>query len=86
MSKKTKSNAAKRRNARSRKGTSAGIANDKRATFGRSSLARGSDFCSALNRAIKFHREAKEDPHGINNAVWVALTEVRDAMRYALNK
>ena len=50
------------------------------------SVTVGSDFCAALNRSIKFHREAKEDPHGINDAVWVTLTEVRDALRYALNK
>ncbi len=40
----------------------------------------------ALNRAIKFHSANTNDPHGISNAVICALTEVRDALRYALDK
>lgn len=43
-------------------------------------------FLAALDRAIEFHRSLNEDPHNIRNAVLVSLTEVRDAMRYALNK
>jgi hypothetical protein len=58
----------------------------KRNAAARSSLARGSDFMSALNRAIKFHEDNRDDPYGIKFSVIVALTEVRDAMRYALNK
>jgi hypothetical protein len=45
----------------------------------------GSAFVEALTRAIEFHRTNPDDPHGIRSAVMVALTEVRDAMRYELN-
>lgn len=47
-------------------------------------LASGSAFVEALTRAIEFHRTNPDDPHGIRSAVMVALTEVRDAMRYEL--
>jgi hypothetical protein len=45
----------------------------------------GPAFIAALNRAIEFHRTNQNDPHNIGVAVMVTLTEVRDAMRYALN-
>ena len=38
-------------------------------------------FLYALERSIKFHRDNVNDPHGIGQAVMVALTEVRDCFK-----
>lgn len=40
-------------------------------------------FCAKLSAAIEFHRTNQNDPHGIGNAVMVALTEVRTAFATA---
>lgn len=50
------------------------------------SVTVGSALLAGLDRAIKFHRNLNEDPHNVRDAVLVSLTEVRDALRYALNK
>lgn len=39
-----------------------------------------------LNLAIDFHQKNQNDPYSISVSVIAALTEVRDAVRYALNK
>jgi hypothetical protein len=40
-------------------------------------------FCAKLSAAIEFHRTNQNDPHGIGNAVMIALTEVRTAFATA---
>lgn len=36
-------------------------------------------FLDALKRAAEFHRTNTNDPHGIGTAVYVAISEIRDA-------
>lgn len=38
-------------------------------------------FIGALDRAIDFHRNNRNDPHNVGNAVIAALSEVRDAFK-----
>lgn len=40
-------------------------------------------FMQALNKSIKFHQTNTNDPHGIGNAVTIALVEVRNCFKRA---
>lgn len=41
-------------------------------------------FYDNLEAAVAFHRLEDGDPHGINNAVIVSLTETMDALGFAM--
>ncbi len=45
--------------------------------------SREEKFVANLDAAIKFHRENKNDPHGIANAVLLSLVETRNAFAQA---
>ena len=42
-------------------------------------IAKGEAFLAGIDRAVEFHRGNQNDPHGVGNAVIVALTEIQKA-------